>query len=98
MRRVYVIYHRVTLRKGVTACTSGKDVMLVSRRSSVRFRFGSPLLVKNCDSWILIFGAKELYDSLGGRPGLPVPNKPDCFCGRNATLNTVFVTLSLTKN
>ena len=30
----------------------------------------------------IIFG-----ESRGGRPGLPVPNKPDGFCGRKATLN-----------
>ena len=28
-------------------------------------------------------------ESRGGRPGLPVPNKPDGFCGRKATLNSV---------
>ena len=27
-----------------------------------------------------------LCESGGGRPGLPVPNKPDGFCGRTATL------------
>ena len=30
--------------------------------------------------------AQELCESRGGRPGLPVPGKPDCFCGRKATL------------
>ena len=31
--------------------------------------------------------AQELCESRGGRPGLPVPNKPsDGFCGRAATL------------
>ena len=24
---------------------------------------------------------QELCGSRGGHPGLPVPNKPDCFCG-----------------
>ena len=28
--------------------------------------------------------AQELCESRGGRPGLPVPNKPDGFCGRKA--------------
>ena len=33
------------------------------------------------------FRAQELCESRGGRPGLPVPNKPDGFsCGRKATL------------
>ena len=32
---------------------------------------------------------RELSESRGGRPGLPVPNKPDGFCGRKATLNLV---------
>ena len=31
--------------------------------------------------------AQELCDSRGGRPGLPVPDKPYGFCGRKATLN-----------
>ena len=30
--------------------------------------------------------AFKMRESLGGRPGLPVPNKPDGFCGRKATL------------
>ena len=30
---------------------------------------------------------QELCESRGGRPGLPVPNTPDGFCGRKATLN-----------
>ena len=30
--------------------------------------------------------AQELCESRGGRPGLAVPNKPDGFCGRKATL------------
>ena len=29
----------------------------------------------------------ELCEGQGGRPGLPVPNKPYGFCGRKATLN-----------
>ena len=29
----------------------------------------------------------ELCESRGGRPRLPVPNKPHRFCGRKATLN-----------
>ena len=29
---------------------------------------------------------QELCESGGGRPGLPVPNKPRGFCGREATL------------
>ena len=31
--------------------------------------------------------AQELCESRGGRPGLPVPNKPHGFCGRKASLN-----------
>ena len=30
--------------------------------------------------------AQELRESRGGRPGFPVPNKPDGFCGSKATL------------
>ena len=30
--------------------------------------------------------AEELCEGRGGRPGLPVPNKPYGFCGRKATL------------
>ena len=29
---------------------------------------------------------QELCESRGGRPGIPVPKKPDGFCGRKATL------------
>jgi len=29
---------------------------------------------------------EELWEGRGGRPGLPVPNKPGCFCGCKATL------------
>ena len=32
--------------------------------------------------------AQELCERRGGRPGLPVPNKPYGFCGRKATLNS----------
>ena len=32
--------------------------------------------------------ARELCGSRGGRPGLPVPNRPYGFCGRKATLNS----------
>ena len=31
--------------------------------------------------------AQELCESRGGRPGLPVLDKPHGFCGRKATLN-----------
>ena len=31
--------------------------------------------------------AFERLQTLGGRPGLPVPNSPCGFCGRKATLN-----------
>ena len=31
------------------------------------------------------FRAQELRESRGGRPGLPVPNKPYGLCGRKAT-------------
>ena len=30
-----------------------------------------------------VFRVQELCESPGGRPGLPVPNKPYGFCGRN---------------
>ena len=30
-----------------------------------------------------IYKAQELCESRGGRPGLPVPNKPYGLCGRN---------------
>ena len=30
---------------------------------------------------------QELCESGGGRPGVPVPNKPCDLCGRKATLN-----------
>ena len=32
--------------------------------------------------------AQELCESRGGRPGLPVPNNPDDFCGRKANTKT----------
>ena len=35
--------------------------------------------------------AKELCESRGGRPGLPVPNSPYGLCGRKATLNSAAV-------
>ena len=31
--------------------------------------------------------AQELWESRGGRPGLPVPNNPYGLCGRKTTLN-----------
>ena len=31
--------------------------------------------------------AQKLCENRGGRPGLPVPNNPDVFCGRKGTLN-----------
>ena len=33
-----------------------------------------------------MFRAQELCESRGGRPGLPLANKSDGFCGRKATL------------
>ena len=36
------------------------------------------------------FRVQELCESRGGRPVLPVPNKPHGFCGRKATLNILF--------
>ena len=33
------------------------------------------------------YRAQDLYESRGGRPGLPVPNSPYGLCGRKATLN-----------
>ena len=35
----------------------------------------------------VVHRAQELCESRGGRCGFPVPNKPDSFCGRNATLS-----------
>ena len=32
--------------------------------------------------------AQKLCESRGGRPGLPVPDKPDGFCGRKAATET----------
>ena len=32
---------------------------------------------------------QEMCKSQGGRPGLPVPNKPDASCGNKATLKRV---------
>ena len=40
------------------------------------------LLVHQCSE----LRAKELCESPGGCPGLPVPNSPDGLCGRKATL------------
>ena len=40
---------------------------------------------------VKLFRARELCESRGGRPGLPVPNKPDGFCGRQATLKRKLV-------
>ena len=34
-----------------------------------------------------LFRAQKLCESRGGRPGLPVPNKPYGFCGCKARLN-----------
>ena len=34
-----------------------------------------------------VLRVKELCESGGGRPGLPVPNNPYCFCGCKVTLN-----------
>ena len=31
---------------------------------------------------------RELCESRGSRPGLPIPNKPQGFCGRKATLSS----------
>ena len=36
---------------------------------------------------IAFLRAQELCESRGGRPGLPIPNKPHGFCGRKTTLN-----------
>ena len=36
----------------------------------------------------VVYRAQEVCESRGGRPGLPVPNKPDGFCGRKVTLKT----------
>ena len=36
---------------------------------------------------VSFFGPRELLESQGGRPGLPVPNSPYGLRGRKATLN-----------
>ena len=36
---------------------------------------------------VLTLTAQQLCEGRGGRPGLPVPNKPHGFCGRKAPLN-----------
>ena len=46
------------------------------------------LFIKTCHS-ISLSRAQELCGSRRGRPGLPVPNKPDGFCGRKVTLNKI---------
>ena len=38
-------------------------------------------------SFGLSFRAQEVCESRGGRPGLPVPNRPYGLCGRKAALN-----------
>ena len=38
-----------------------------------------------CFKW-LRYRAQELCQSQGGCPGLPVPNKPNGFCGRKVTM------------
>ena len=37
------------------------------------------------------FRAQELWESWGGRPGLPIPNSPYSICGRKTTLNLLNV-------
>ena len=38
-------------------------------------------------TWTQTLGAQELCESRSGRPGLPVPNSPHGFCGRQAALS-----------
>ena len=48
---------------------------------------------RSCSVFLITFSLKrgvrgqELFESRGGRPGLPVPNSPYALCGRKATLN-----------
>ena len=44
-------------------------------------------LVKNDPMSVQTSEFRSCVKSRGGRPGLPVPNKPDCFCGCKAALN-----------
>jgi len=59
----------------------------------------SPIHCFFLDKWMLKSGQEErayctteprrcVNESRGGRPGLPVPNRPYGFCGRKATLNS----------
>ena len=58
----------------------------------------SPIRFFFLDKWMLKSGQERCYcttelrscvnESRGGRPGLPVPNRPYGFCGRKATLNS----------
>ena len=41
---------------------------------------------------VTLLRAQELFESRGGRPGLPVPNSPYGLCGHKATLNDESVT------
>jgi len=36
---------------------------------------------------LTLYQAQELCEGRGGRPGLPVHDKPYSFCGRKATMN-----------
>ena len=48
----------------------------------------SPVITDECEGMREKgFRGQELCESRGGRPGLPVPNEPYDFCGREATLN-----------
>ena len=47
----------------------------------------SPSFIKLLTPWQLL-RVQELCESRGGRPGLPVPNKPYGFRGREVTLNS----------
>ena len=50
-------------------------------------------------NWVVVvIRAQELCESGGGRPGLPVPNKPDGFCGHKATVKCVLTDQSSTDH
>ena len=63
-------------------------------KNSGRLTAASPLVLYVQSFRVVACGhvrARELCESRGGRPPLPVPNSPYGLCGRKATLNHVDV-------
>ena len=54
---------------------------------SVHGHSGICIIIVSIHSYTF-YRAQELCESRGCRSGLPVPNKPDGFCGRKATINS----------